>query len=73
MSLQLRMVRRFLGMPLFERPGGQFRLTAAGERLKRYAEDAIAGLRSLEQDVGLLKASEGRRIHGGGATADPPR
>ena len=52
-------------MPLFERPGGQFRLTAAGERLKRYAEDAIAGLRSLEQDVGLLKASAARRLQGG--------
>lgn len=56
-SLQLSSLRRFLGMPLFERPGGKFRLTAAGERLKRYAEESVDGLRSLQQDIELLQAT----------------
>jgi DNA-binding transcriptional LysR family regulator len=63
-SLQLGALRRFLGMPLFERPGGKFRLTAAGERLKRYAEDVVSGLRSLQQDIDLLKASLITPLHG---------
>jgi DNA-binding transcriptional LysR family regulator len=56
-SLQLHALRKFLGTPLFERPGGRFRLTPAGERLRHYAEEAVGGLRSLQQDVGMLKGS----------------
>jgi LysR family transcriptional regulator, low CO2-responsive transcriptional regulator len=56
-SLQLRALRGFLGTPLFERPGGRFRLTHAGERLRRYAEDTVGGLRSLQQDVATAKGS----------------
>jgi LysR family transcriptional regulator, low CO2-responsive transcriptional regulator len=56
-SLQLRSLRRFLGISLFERPGGQFRLTPAGEKLRRYAEDALEGLQILQQDIAVLKGS----------------
>jgi DNA-binding transcriptional LysR family regulator len=54
-SLQLNALRKFLGTPLFERAGGRFQLTAAGERLRHYAEGAMADLRSLQQDVALLR------------------
>jgi DNA-binding transcriptional LysR family regulator len=53
-SLQLNALRKFVGKPLFERPGGGFRLTPAGEKLRRYAEDALGGLRILQQDVATL-------------------
>jgi LysR family transcriptional regulator, low CO2-responsive transcriptional regulator len=56
-SLQLRSLRRTLGISLFERPGGRFRLTPAGERLRRYAEEALEGLRAMQQDIALLKGS----------------
>ena len=56
-SLQLRSLRKSLGLPLFERPGGRFRLTPAGERLRRYAEEALEGLRGMQQDIAVLKGS----------------
>ena len=56
-SLQLRSLRRSLGISLFERPGGRFRLTPAGEKLRRYAEEALEGLHILEQDIAVLKGS----------------
>ena len=56
-SLQLRSLRKALGIPLFERPGGRFQLTAAGEKLRRYAEEALDGLRILQQDIAVLKGS----------------
>lgn len=54
-SLQLSSLRKSLGIPLFERPGGRFRLTPAGERLRRYAEEALEGLRAMQQDIAVLK------------------
>src|ERR1700675_4910780 len=56
-SLQLSSLRKSLGILLFERPGGRFRLTAAGEKLRRYAEEALDGLRTLHQDIAVLKGS----------------
>jgi DNA-binding transcriptional LysR family regulator len=56
-SLQLRALRKSLGIPLFERPGGRFRLTPAGEKLRRYAEEALGGLRLLQQELDVLKGS----------------
>jgi DNA-binding transcriptional LysR family regulator len=56
-SLQLSSLRKSLGLPLFERPGGRFRLTPAGERLKRYAEETLETLRELQQDIAVLKGS----------------
>jgi DNA-binding transcriptional LysR family regulator len=56
-SLQLRSLRKSLGIPLIERPSGRFRLTPAGERLRRYAEETLDGLRSLYQDIDILKGS----------------
>ena len=56
-SLQLRSLRRTLGISLFERPGGRFRLTPAGEKLRRYAEEALEGLGILQQDIAVLKGS----------------
>ena len=56
-SLQLRSLRKSLGVQLFERPGGRFRLTPAGERLRRYAEEALEGLRAMQQDMAVLKGS----------------
>jgi DNA-binding transcriptional LysR family regulator len=54
-SLQLRALRRSLGTTLLERPDGEFRLTAAGEKLRRYAEEVLGGLRILQQDIAALK------------------
>jgi DNA-binding transcriptional LysR family regulator len=56
-SLQLSSLRKSLGIPLFERPGGRFRLTPAGERLRRYAEETLEGLRAMQQDIAVLKGS----------------
>jgi DNA-binding transcriptional LysR family regulator len=56
-SLQLSSLRRSLGISLFERPGGRFRLTPAGEKLRRYAEETLEGLHILQQDIGVLKGS----------------
>jgi DNA-binding transcriptional LysR family regulator len=56
-SLQLHALRDFLGAPLFERPGGSFRLTPAGEKLRRYGDDVLGGLRALRQEVEALKGS----------------
>jgi len=63
-SLQLRALRRFLGIPLFERPGGKFQLTPAGERLRHYAEESVTSLRSLQQDIALLKGNLARPLQG---------
>lgn len=56
-SLQLHSLRKALGIPLFERPGGRFRLTPAGEKLRRYAEETLDGLRTLQQEIAVLKGS----------------
>jgi DNA-binding transcriptional LysR family regulator len=53
-SLQLRALRRSLGTALLERPDGEFRLTPAGEKLRRYAEEVLGGLRILQQDIAAL-------------------
>jgi LysR family transcriptional regulator, low CO2-responsive transcriptional regulator len=56
-SLQLHALRKFLGKPLFERPGGGFRLTPTGEKLRHYAENVLGGLRILQQDVATSEGS----------------
>jgi DNA-binding transcriptional LysR family regulator len=56
-SLQLHALRKSLGAALLERPGGEFRLTPAGEKLRRYAEEVLGGLRILHQDIEALKGS----------------
>jgi DNA-binding transcriptional LysR family regulator len=54
-SLQLRALQKSLGTALIERVGSGFRLTPAGEKLRRYAEEALTGLRTLQQDLAALK------------------
>ena len=54
-SLQLRALGKSLGTTLMERGDGGFRLTPAGEKLRRYAEETLSGLRVLQQDVAALK------------------
>jgi len=56
-SLQLRALRKSLDTTLLERHQGGFRLTPAGEKLRRYAEDVLGGLRTLQQDIEALKGS----------------
>jgi DNA-binding transcriptional LysR family regulator len=56
-SHQLQSLRKALGTQLFERQGGRFRLTQAGERLRRYAEETLDGLRAMHQDIAVLKGS----------------
>ena len=53
-TLQMNAVRDFLGTPLYERAGGRFRLTPVGEKLRRYAEDVLGGLRVLQQDAAAI-------------------
>lgn len=53
-SLQLRALRRSLGTPLLHRSARGFRLTPAGEQLRRYAEEVLGGLRILQQDIAAL-------------------
>jgi len=64
-SLQLRALRKSLGAPLFEGHGSEFRLTPAGEKLRRYAEDALAGLSLLQQELEALKGSVAGPLHVG--------
>ena len=54
-SLQLRALRRSLGTTLLERGDGGFRLTPAGEKLRRYAEETLAGLRAFQGDLAALE------------------
>ena len=56
-SLQLQALRTFLGGALFERTSSRFRLTPAGEKLRRYAEEAVGGLRVLQQEIAMLQGS----------------
>lgn len=56
-SLQLRALRKSLETTLLERHDGGFRLTPAGEKLRRYAADVLGGLRTLLQDIEALKGS----------------
>ena len=56
-SLQLHALQKFLGKTLLDRNGSGFRLTPAGEKLRRYAEDVVGGLRTLQQDIGALEGS----------------
>src|ERR1700693_5772294 len=58
-SLQLGALRKSLGIALLERHENGFRLTPAGEKLRRYAEDVLDGLRILRQDIEALKGSLG--------------
>src|SRR2546423_752421 len=57
LSLQLQALRKFLGAPLLERRHGQLQLTPAGEKLRRYAEEALGGLHTLRQDVATLQGT----------------
>lgn len=54
LSLHLRALGQFLDAPLFERHHGRLRLTPAGETFRVYAEEALAGLRILKQDIESL-------------------
>ena len=56
-SLQLRALRRSLGATLIERVDSGLRLTPAGEKLRKYAEEALGGLRTLQQDISALKGT----------------
>ena len=56
-SLQLRALRRSLGAPLIERADHGVRLTPAGGRLRRYAEETLGGLRTLQQSIAALKGT----------------
>lgn len=54
MSLHLAALTRFLDARLFERRDGRLRLTPAGAKLSPYAEEALAGLRLVLQDIAWL-------------------
>ena len=56
-SLQLQALQKFLRTTLLDRSGNGFRLTPAGEKLCRYAEDVVGGLRTLQEDIGALAGS----------------
>jgi DNA-binding transcriptional LysR family regulator len=56
-SLQLRALRKSLGATLIERPDNAFRLTPAGEKLRRYAEETLGGLRMVQQEIAALKGT----------------
>lgn len=56
-SLQLRALQRSLGAALIERPDNGFRLTPAGEKLRRYAEETLGGLQALHQEIAALNGT----------------
>jgi len=56
-SLQLRALRRSLGATLIERVDSGLRLTPAGEKLRKYAEETLGGLRTLQQDISALEGT----------------
>lgn len=56
-SLQLQALQKFLRTTLLNRDGRGLRLTPAGEKLCRYAEDVVGGLRTLQEDIEVLAGS----------------
>ena len=56
-SIQLRALQKALGTALIERSENGFRLTPAGEKLRRYAEETLGNLRILQQDIAALKGT----------------
>jgi LysR family transcriptional regulator, low CO2-responsive transcriptional regulator len=56
-SLQIRALREAMGAELIERGAKGFRLTPAGEKLRRYAEETLGGLRAVQQEIAALKGT----------------
>lgn len=56
-SQQLRALRTALGATLLDRDDNGFRLTPAGERFRRYAEETLGGLRTVQQEIAALKGT----------------
>jgi len=56
-SLQLIALRRCLNAELIDRTDNGFRLTPAGEKLRCYAEQALGGFRTLQQDIAAFEGS----------------
>lgn len=56
-SLQMIALRRCLNAELIHRTDNGFRLTPAGEKLRCYAEQALGGFRTLQQDVAAFEGS----------------
>lgn len=56
-SLQIRALRESLGAVLIERGAHGFRLTPAGEKLRRYAEETLGGLRTMQQEIAALEGT----------------
>ena len=63
LSQQIKALERTLGAPLFVRSGRRNRLTAVGELAVARAEQALAQLTQLQQDVASLAGLQQGRVH----------
>src|SRR5512144_949997 len=61
-SMQIRQLEHFAGVPLFERSGRRLRLTDAGEELVRHARAVLRALESADEAFDALKGLRGGRV-----------
>lgn len=61
-SMQIKQLEAFLGMPLFEHAGKKIELTEAGREALRSAENITRELTNLEQSLANLKGLEGGEL-----------
>ncbi len=61
-SMQIRQLEHFAGVPLFERTGRQLRITDAGEELVRHARAVLKALEAADDAFDALKGLRGGRV-----------
>ncbi len=61
-SMQIRQLEHFAGVPLFERSGRRLRLTGAGEELTRYARTVLRALEDADEAFAALQGLRGGRV-----------
>jgi DNA-binding transcriptional LysR family regulator len=61
-SMQIRQLEHFAGVPLFERMGRRLHLTGAGEELVQHARAVLRALDEADEVFAALKGLEGGRV-----------
>jgi DNA-binding transcriptional LysR family regulator len=61
-SMQIRQLEHFAGVPLFERTGRRLHLTGAGEELVQHARGVLRALEEADDAFAAMKGLEGGRV-----------
>jgi DNA-binding transcriptional LysR family regulator len=61
-SMQIRQLEHFAGVPLFERTGRRLQLTGAGEELVQHARAVLSALDEADEAFAALKGLRGGRV-----------